>query len=335
MRIKSVVSMAILCAVFNAVAAEAPVKAEAGSNSGGEEDFFAIVGGEVVPVSEFAARLRANSRNRFYHGKVPEEEVEKFKRDIADKLVDRVLLLQEAKRLKLQPEKEAVDTRLAQIDAGRSKDEDWQKNKERLWPGITKELEGDDLLAQLEKKIRDVAEPKADAVAAYYKANGDKFTAPERIKVSLVMLKVDPSAPSALWEAAFEEASALVAKLRNGADFAEMARIHSSDESAVNGGDMGYIHKGMLAVPAQNILNMMSPKEISEPVVLLQGVAIFRLDDRVEARLNPLDKVKDRAAALLKRDLAEQAWTDLIKKLRDQTKIELNAEYIKPKQGAS
>ena len=108
------------------------------------------------------------------------------------------------------------------------------------------------------------------------------------------------------------EAASLVKKLRNGADFAQQARQRSGDESAVNGGDMGYLHRGMLAEPAQVAVDKLKLKEVSEPVTLLQGVAIFRLDERKAALQNPLAKVESRARELWRREQAERSWQALL-----------------------
>ena len=107
--------------------------------------------------------------------------------------------------------------------------------------------------------------------------------------------------------------------LREGADFQELARQHSKDSSAANGGDMGYQHKGMLPEPAQVALDKLKPGEVSDAVLLLEGVAIFRLDERRAARLNQLDAVRARARDLWKRDKGEEAWTQLLAKLRSET----------------
>lgn len=302
---------------------------EAPATPSKEQDYFAIVGGEVIPVSEYAVRLRLGARNKFYHGKVPDEEIKAFKKRIADDVIERVLLLQEAKKRGLKPDVENVETRLARIEGQRKDDPKWQEAREKLLPKMRTELEQDSLVELLEKNVRDVPEPKLKDVRKYYENNPDKFTVPEKIKVSLIMLKVDPSSPNDVWTAAVEEAGDIVKKLRAKADFAELARIHSADESAAKGGDMGYIHKGMLAIPAQNVVDMMSANEISEPVVLLQGVAIFRLDDRTTAKLNPFERIKDRAQALLKRDQSGEAWKNLISDLRKKTKIKLNEDLLK------
>ena len=62
----------------------------------------------------------------------------------------------------------------------------------------------------------------------------------------MILLKVDPSLPPSALEQAREQAQDIVKQLANGADFAELARKHSNDESARDGGDMGYRHRGTL-----------------------------------------------------------------------------------------
>ncbi len=327
-----ILCLAVCCSAQGVLAADA---ASPAAKAGEKPEYFATVGGQKIPLVDYTAMLQANSRNRFYHGKAPEQDVEQFKKETAEQLVNRVLLLQEAARLKLAPEAKEVDARLAKQDEKRKKDEYWQQNRERLLPLLRKQLEDESRLEVLERRTKNVAKPSAEALKTFYKNNPDKFTAPEQIKVSTIILKVDPSSPESVWKAAVDEASGIVGKLRGGAKFDDMARIHSGDESAANGGDMGYIHQGMLATPAQNVLNMMSPGDISEPVVLLQGVGIFRLDERVAPRLNSFDKVQDRVESLLQREQGEQAWSKLLERLRKQTKIEINPEIYKITSDAS
>ena len=194
---------------------------------------------------------------------------------------------------------------------------------------MREQYENDSLLKLIEKKVRNVPEPSEKELRAYFKANPDKFTIPERLRVATILLKVDPSSGGEVWRAATDEASKLVTQLREGADFAELARIHSSHDSAANGGDMGYVHKGMLAKPAQEIIDLMDPGDISEPIIILQGVAIFRLDDRVKSSLNSFDRIRDTASGLVKRENGTKVWIELVKRLRSETKIIVNESVYK------
>lgn len=315
-----------LCISFAAIAGEADKVVPAVSD---KDDFFAQVGEQTLTKQEYLAKLRYEIRQKYFHAKVPEKEMEKFRETVGRQLVNRALLVREAKRQGIKPDEAAIKNKIARLEERKKSDPYWQKNRERLIPGVREQYENDSLLKLIEKKVRNVPEPSEKELRAYFKANPEKFTIPERLRVATILLKVDPSSGGEVWRAATDEASKLVTQLREGADFAELARIHSSHDSAANGGDMGYVHKGMLAKPAQEIIDLMDPGDISEPIIILQGVAIFRLDDRVKSSLNSFDRIRDTASGLVKRENGTKVWIELVKRLRSETKIIVNESVYK------
>jgi len=287
-------------------------------------DYLAIIDGEKISIDEYVAALRRGMRTRFYHGKIPEEERKKYFKEVADELIERFLLVREARRRNIQPDAAAVEAAVQRYDKKFEENPDWPAARDDVIPRMRKKLEEDSLVLRLEEQVKTVDKPTAQELRQFYEANKNLFTTPERVKVSLILLRVDPSSSSEVWRQASEEASAIVERLNKGADFAELARIHSSDESAQNGGDMGYIHAGMLGANAQKVLDIMEIGDVSAPVVMLEGVAIFRLDDRIKAELNPLDVVRERAEKLYQRDRGEKAWESLKADLRARARIEVN-----------
>ena len=126
------------------------------------------------------------------------------------------------------------------------------------------------------------------------------------------------------------EGAAIAKRLRGGADFSELARLHSGDGSAQKGGDMGYLHRGMLPDAAQVAVDKLKPRQISDAVALLEGVAVFRLDERKPAKLNPLPAVRERAEDLLERDLGDQSWKDFVAKLRRSAQVKIDESRYLP-----
>ena len=57
--------------------------------------------------------------------------------------------------------------------------------------------------------------------------------------------------------------------------------------------------------------------------MLLQGVALFRLDERQEARLNPLVDVRERAIGLWQREQGELAWQAVLDRLRASADVDV------------
>ena len=235
-----------------------------------------------------------------------------------------MLTIQEAKRRGIKPDSAAVNKGLDAFDQQFKDNPKWPEARERVLKQLKEKLQGDSLAELLEKQVRSVPAPNDSELRDYYEKHKDLFTTPAREHVSLILLKVDPSSGSKVWAQASEEAKNILERINKGADFADMARIHSGDESAQNGGDMGYAHSGMLGDIAQKVLDLMEPGEVSSPVILLEGIALFRLENREKAELNPLKSVRERASILYQRDKGEQAWKALGAKLQANTRIEYN-----------
>ncbi|MFO1352087.1 MAG: SurA N-terminal domain-containing protein [Gammaproteobacteria bacterium] len=216
-----------------AVAAETPAKA------------FAKVGDRIVTLDEFSSAYESARRKHYYHGAPRADQLQDFRREVAEDLITRVLLLQEARRQGLNPDGRTIEETLKQYDQRYATNPKWKQERERWLPLIRSHAEEEDLLRQLEARARRIEPPANDELLAYYRANPQKFAEPPRARVSLILLAVDPSAPAATWQAAREEAEKLVADLRRGADFAELARLRSGDAAtSQRGGDMGYPARG-------------------------------------------------------------------------------------------
>ena len=287
------------------------------------DEVFVRVNGEEVLASTYRAALRTGGRQRFYHGTPPEAEVIAFRKEIGEQLVDERLLHQEALRLGIEPDAEWVEGELNRIVKryqSRST-EQWEQEQEQLLPLLREGLEERSRIEQLQARAKTAQPPSDDELLAFYQANAEAFTSPEQVRVSMILLKVEPWAESEVWDRRRREAEEIYGQLEQGADFGELARRYSDDESAEQGGDMGYQHKGMLGGQAQAVIDQLQSGEMAAPEMLLEGVAIFRLEDRKAARLNPLDKVRDRAEALWLRDARERAYTDFVAALRARAEV--------------
>lgn len=290
---------------------------------------FAQVGKVTITQRQFDGAYAAASRNRFYHGKPPEAEVAALQREIGEKLITDALLLTEAKRLKLKPDTAEVQQNLEKIDQRNSGKAQWQKIRDKALPVLAKQLEEESMRHQLEKRVRKVPAPNEKQLRAYYDAHPEKFTEPQQIRVSIILLGVDPGAPD--FDAKLKLGEELVKQLRAGADFAEMVTRYSTDAETVGqGGDMGYLHGGMLSELSEQVVSKLKPGEISDPIRLMEGVGIYKLTDRKEPKLNSFDAVKERATALYMTDEGERAWKSLIAKLRKNTKIKVDESRYLP-----
>lgn len=312
----SVVAGLCLCLSGVAFAADDTAK-----NAEHSAQLYAKVGVDVITVDEYNQSYQRAIRQKFYHSKPPEGELAEVRKAVADELITRQLLLQEATRLGLSADETAINNTLAQYDQRYANSAQWKQSRDDLLKKLHKKLHDEDVLQQLESRVKNITPPTDAQLKKYYLDNPKKFTEPMQQKLSLILLLVDPSSTKDVWDAAMAEGQALVKQLHNGADFAELAGTHSADASAERGGDMGYMHREMLSEAAQKVVDELKPGEISKAVRVLQGIAILRLDDLKPATLRQYTEVAERARGLWLREESEAAWTFMKQKLRLDTPV--------------
>lgn len=287
---------------------------------------FAVVGGVVISAQEFEGALAAAIRQKFYHRQPPEDQLAALRSEVTDRLVNRVLLLKEARHRGIPPDEEKVRAEIAAYDQRYRDRPQWQESRAQVLPALTQALQEQSAIAQLEAATR-VTPPSAEAeLRAYYESHPELFTRPEQLRLSMILLRIDPSSPPSVREQALEHAQDIVKQLASGADFAELARMHSNDGSARAGGDMGYRHRGTLPAGIESEIDKLAPGAISEPLRLLEGIAIFRLAERRPAQLRTLEEVRGNVAELWAREQGEAQWRGLLARLRADAEIRIGGQ---------
>lgn len=276
---------------------------------------FAVIEDETITGELYLNAVRQGMRKKFYHGAVPDGAMAQFQREVGRSLVERVLCLKEAARRGIEPDQEEIANMIAEYDKRYADAPRWRADRDKMLPGLTKELQSQSQLKRLEESVRKLPEPPVDEVKAYFDANPDKFTRPATKKLSLILLKVNPSAGGNAWKEAEDEAAKLLTKIRGGADFGELARIHSGDASASQGGVLDNTHQGTLSEEIEKKLETLKVGEVTEPIMVLEGIALFRLEDRTPPVKVSFEKAQERAQGLLMREKSESAWEAFKKQL--------------------
>lgn len=294
---------------------------------------FAVINGRSVPTSDYETAFTGLIRQRFYHGQIPEAELAAVREEIKSKLVQRIVLLEESERRKILPDEKQIDEALSGYDQRYANSPQWRQNREIVLPELRKQLAEQSVIAQLDKQVRDLEAPTEDEVRAYYNNKPELFTEPEKLRLAVILLAVDPSSPATAWEATRTEAQSIYTRLMGGADYEEAARMHSSIY-AEKSGDMGYLHRGMLPEIIQEKIDKFETGKINEPLDTLEGVAIFRLLDRVPAKKRDFSDVAPRARELLVRERQDAAWKSLIDRLVAKADVKfMHTVSIEPREG--
>jgi len=107
-------------------------------------------------------------------------------------------------------------------------------------------------------------------------------------------------------------------RVKNGEDFAKVAKEMSKDPGATDGGDLGWFTRDRMVKEFADAAFGLKPGEISQPVKSQFGWHVIKLEDRRQKALPTLDQVKPQIVNYLE----QQAQQDLIGKLRASAKID-------------
>lgn len=123
-----------------------------------------------------------------------------------------------------------------------------------------------------------------------------------------------------------DEAKTIKAEIDGGADFADMAKQHSSDGAAANGGDLGWFSDGMMVKPFQDAVFAMDVGAVSDPIQTQFGWHLIQLKETRVQAAPTLDDMREELAA----EIEQAAVEAHIKTITDAAKIERPGEAFDP-----
>ncbi|RLB07376.1 MAG: peptidylprolyl isomerase [Deltaproteobacteria bacterium] len=215
------------------------------------------------------------------------------RKEFLQNIIDRELLLQEARKKGVDKDKEI----LAKV--------------ERFKRGLIIE-------SVLEELLKGKGEVSEEEARNYYRENKEKFLVGERVRVRHILVKTLP------------EAKEIKKRLNRGEDFIKLAKKYSISPSRERGGDLGYIERGKVGKEFERVAFSLKRRgEVSDIVKTNFGYHIIRLEDRKKPHQRTFSEVKEEIRSFLREKKMREVLTAHLKKLREGSKIVINEELLK------
>jgi len=123
-----------------------------------------------------------------------------------------------------------------------------------------------------------------------------------------------------------EAANAVLADIRGGADFQDMAREHSTGPSGPSGGALGWFGLGQMVPAFETAVVGMDPGTVAGPVQTQFGWHLIMLNEVREIAAPALETVRDQLVA----DLQDGAVAEMLAAVLDDTTIVMSDVAIDP-----
>lgn len=171
--------------------------------------------------------------------------------------------------------------------------------------------------ALLDKEVNDKVKNISDQeLQQYYDEHKSEFQQPKQVRARHILLKDQKTAEQVL------------AKLKKGEDFAQLAKEDSTCPSKARGGELGFFTRQQMVKEFSDAAFALKPGEIS-PVVKTQfGYHIIQVEEVKEGRQQSFDEVKDRLREKITAEKKNKFFNDYVAALKKQIKVQTYPERL-------
>jgi len=282
----------------------------------------AKVNGQGIPKADFD---RMVTQMEMQAGQaVPAERRDEIYRAVLDQIVTYTALVHEARARGIKVSdaeaKQASDAKIAELRQQIPDEKAFNKALADRGMTLTRlrtDIRNDIAITKMMEAELSGASAVTDAdVNEFYTKNPDEF---QGVRASHILIR-----PAGFDEESKKKARAtaedLAKQARGGADFAELARTHSADGSAQQGGDLGFFTKGAMVPAFSNAAFALQPGQVSDVVETQFGFHVIKLAERKDIPLAEASpKIRDFLTAK-QRDERQQAFVTQVK---SKSKIEV------------
>jgi len=255
---------------------------------------------------------------------VPQERRDEIYRALVDQLVTYIALVQETRARGVKVDeaeaKQVADARIAELRKQMPDEAAFNKalaernmTLDRLRADIRKDLA---INKMMEAELSGAAAVADTEVREFYDKNPDEFTG---VRASHVLIK-----PAGFDEASKKKAKAAIddvlKQAKAGTDFAELARKHSSDSSAQQGGDLGFFTKGRMVPEFSAAAFALQPGQISDVVETQFGYHVIKVTERKDV---PFTEASDKIRGFLSEQRRDQRQKAFVAGIKSKAKIEV------------
>lgn len=196
--------------------------------------------------------------------------------------------------------------------------------------GMTEQQIADQMRDRLsiQKYIAAKIEPQVqvtdEAAKKFYDENQAQMKRPERAHLRHILVKAESTASAADKKAARDKAEALLARIKQGEDFAKLATENTDDVGTKErGGDLSWIMKGQTVEPFEKAAFALKPNEVSPVVETEFGYHVIQNLEHQPESVVPFEEAKPRIVDFLKKRDTDQKMREHVAELRNKAKIEI------------
>jgi parvulin-like peptidyl-prolyl isomerase len=280
----------------------------------------AEVNEEVITFSQVRelTTVLENQINANYSGGERTEKIKEVRLRAVNDLIDRQLIIQEFRKLKASIPSHVVDDRINAVVR-----EEFGGDRSAFLRTIAaqgysidriRKMEEEKVIVQAMRQREVKGDPiiPAGRVESYYRQHAQEWTQGDEVKLKMIKFVSDGAAGKKL-----KMLQEIREKIVRGADFGDMARIYSEDNTQDNNGDWGWVKRGDLSGELERAVFALAPGKVSDVVSIGSNYYLLLAEAKKGGVTKPLSEIRgeiERRLTQEERQKMQQGWLAKLRK---------------------
>lgn len=286
----------------------------------------AIVNGEVITWSELRDNINIDGAVYIQglNGAEREKRIRELERPFLNKLIEMKIIEQTARKMGLDVSDTELDQAIQEIKAKFNLSDQEFLNSLRAENMTMKDykyrLKQQILLQKaVNLAVRQKIVISEEDIDRYINDHPEAFPSGERWKIRQIFFR-NPSTTEEK-KALERMAESIYHRLKNGEDFALVAKEYSQGPEKETGGDLGYIDLDKLIPEVREVASELKIGEISKPFWSPAGLHIIKIEDRKRSR--EIEEIRDKVREILIRERFDTKYQEWLSELKNTSEIEI------------
>jgi len=243
------------------------------------------------------------------------------RRDVLDLLINEKIAQGKIKELEISVSQEDVDKAVEKVkqDNQLTQEDLLARLKER---GLSLEVYRESIKNELERmqlinyEVKSKIILREEEVRKYYDEHKDEFTSLGKLRLSIIFLKQEDPASRSEADAIREKGELILQKLRNGEDFAQLAKTYSQAPGAGEGGDLGLFKESDLNEEMAEIVKNLPAGGVSPLIITPNGIRIMKVTEKDSGGAKSFEQSQDAIRSILYKKELDAKYTTWVNELR-------------------
>lgn len=289
---------------------------------------IAVVNGTVITKVDFDRKVGLLNQEFLRIGKtLKDAERSLLERQVLNELIGNELLYQESQKQGIEVDDRSIENGFENWRKQFPSDKEYKKALKK-WSTSKDEIKfqfkrNASITTFIDNKFSDKIVISEKEIRDLYDSNPQFSKQPELVRVSDILIKVEPNADDFVKNDARKKIEEIKEKLKKGEGFAVLAREYSQSPSSSKGGDLNYFMRGQMGKPFEEIAFSLKRGEVSEVIETKFGYYLIKVVDRKPETTVPFEAAKEKIGEYLKRTKLQGEIAQYLQELKKKAKIEV------------